>query len=136
MQQHTDQIAVQAIVNGQRRHAWQRHYEAILQQSLPQHDVSVVKCRDAPVPSLLPLTRHPPPRRSPATRRSAAVMQVSVVFTERAGHAVELARDAAQRGGVQVVAVAGGDGTLSEVCVQCSTRSRSRMNTSPPSAAK
>ena len=48
-------------------------------------------------------------------RRRLHCVQVTVVFTERVGHAVELGRDAAQRGGVQVVAVAGGDGTLSEV---------------------
>lgn len=46
-------------------------------------------------------------------RRGAAY---EAAFTQRAGHAEELARRMAQRGGFAAVAAVGGDGTVHEVC--------------------
>lgn len=48
-------------------------------------------------------------------RLEAAGAQVSVQETQRAGHGVELARDAAKTSGADVIVAAGGDGTINEV---------------------
>ncbi len=56
-------------------------------------------------------------RRWPAIRAAleAAGIEVETAFTERPGHAAELARDGATSGRHEIVAACGGDGTLSEV---------------------
>lgn len=48
-------------------------------------------------------------------RLEAAGARVSVEKTQRAGHGVDLARDAAQTSGADVIVAAGGDGTINEV---------------------
>jgi YegS/Rv2252/BmrU family lipid kinase len=64
-----------------------------------------------------PIARHPLDantlQRVLAVAREAG-WQIETVATDRAGHAIDLARDAAARG-INVVIVHGGDGTLNEV---------------------